>query len=157
MRFCLNYYPLILVILAVACRSKEQKLQEHRLREFVDVQAIKSVGAHNYSGHHWLTTAELQDFKKRFGAMHYLPGGSAQVKSVNMGSSIFVLHIGKSTYPIIESPTDQYLGVPNKLVSQNRNRLAEEDQNEPILLLFKFARPANLNNYRKGPGIPNRP
>ncbi|RSK43534.1 hypothetical protein [Hymenobacter perfusus] len=144
-------------ILATACGSQKQDLQEHRLREFVDVRSIESVEAHNYSGHHWLTAAELQDFKSRLGSMQYAPGGSGQVKSVDMGTTVFVLHTHGHAYQLIGRPTSQYLGVPNKLVTQTRDGLAAEDQQADALLLFKFARPTNLNNYRKGPSIPDLP
>ena len=74
-----------------------------------------------------------------------------------MGTTVFVLHTHGRTYHLIGHPLNPYLGVPNKLVTQNRSELVTEDQNEDALLLFDFDRPTNLNNYRKGPSIPNRP
>ena len=147
---------LILWALATACRPQEQDPQERSLREFVDVQAIESVEAYNYSGNHWLTAVELKDFKSQFGAMHYAPGGSGQVKSVDMGTTGFVLHARGHMYHLTGSPTSQYLGVPDDLATMNRDELADDDQKPEALLLFKFSRPTNLNNYRKGPKIAER-
>lgn len=161
MRFHSGCCLFALCILATACRSQEpdlqkHSLQEHSLREFMDVREIKAVEAHNYSGHHWLTAAEMHDFKKRFGTMHYLPGGSGQVKSVDMGTTVFVLHTHGRAYRLIGHPLRPYLGVPGKLVTQNWSELAVEDQKGETLLLFEFTQPTNLNNYRKGPTMTSR-
>ena len=141
-----RYLPTAFVTVA-ACQPQQR---EHQLREFVAVQTIESVEAHNYSGHHWLTAAELKDFKSRFGAMRYGPGGSGQVKSVDMGITVFVLHSRGRTYQLVGRPNSQYIGVPNNLVILNQDKLSAEDQVTGGLLLFKFSRPTNINNYYKG-------
>ncbi|RTQ52246.1 hypothetical protein EJV47_04260 [Hymenobacter gummosus] len=142
------------LVVAAACQSKKQ--QAHTLQEFVRVQEIESVEAYNYSGQHWLSAAELQDFKSRFGAMRYEPGGGRQLKSVDMGTTVFVLHSRGQTHHLIGSPTSQYLGIPRALATQNREELSDEDQHTQDVLLFEFSRPTNINNYRHGPKIPKR-
>jgi hypothetical protein len=127
--------------------------QEHRLREFVDVGAIDSVEAHNNSGAHWLTAAELADFKTRFGAMHYRPGGG---NSLKMGATRFVLHARGQAYHLSGSTHGQHLEAPNGLASQNRSALTEREQNPHQPLLFQFDRPTNLDNYRRGPKVVER-
>ena len=116
---------------------------DYQFKDLVAVELIESVTVRNNAGTYRLNPAELRRFKQTLGWMQFCPGAS-----LKMGAIGFTLVLRGHNYYIAGRTHGEHVEVPWEVVSKHREALGDPNDSHGHGLIFKFAEPVNLDNYR---------